>query len=62
MPETPDLGPDDPLRKPRHMQRIKCPALFVGGAIVYAANAVPDIVIQAQRRIMSEPPIPVERY
>lgn len=35
----------------RHEKRLKCPALRVGGAIAYAADTTPDIIIGVQRQL-----------
>ncbi len=58
MPKTPNIDPDS---RPRHRQRIKCPALYVAGAIAFAANAMPEIIIQAQHHILSKPPLKIVR-
>ncbi len=54
MPETPRVPVTEDYMPPRHHNRIKCPALFVGGAIAYAANATPEIVLRAQHRVLNQ--------
>ena len=53
IPAKPRLLEGVELEEIRHQRRIKCPALRVGKAIAYVASTHPEVIINAQKQVLS---------